>query len=194
MKWIQIENNGLAQFALLEGETLKIINLRWPEILAGATPKVIGETSLHSVQLLAPVPRPGKIVAIGLNYLDHCRETNTPPPERPLIFTKFTTALNHPGRPIVWSSELTQQVDFEAELAVVIGRTCRAVGKDEAMHYVFGYTAANDVSARDLQLGDGQWVRGKSLDTFCPLGRPWSRQTKSQTRRIWVFAAHSMMK
>lgn len=170
MKWVQIDYNDQPRFAVLGENTVKITSLTWPEILAGATPDIVDVVSLNSVKCLAPLQRPGKIVAIGLNYLDHCRETNTPPPERPLIFTKFTTALNHPGRPIVWSAELTREVDFEAELAVVIGRTCKDVRENEALDYVFGYTAANDVSARDLQLGDGQWVRGKSLDTFCPLG------------------------
>jgi 2-keto-4-pentenoate hydratase/2-oxohepta-3-ene-1,7-dioic acid hydratase in catechol pathway len=102
--------------------------------------------------------------------MDHCRETNTPPPERPLLFTKFTTAMTGPRDDIVWSTELTSEVDFEAELAVIIGKSCRRVTEGDALDYVAGYTAANDVSARDVQLGDGQWVRGKSLDTFCPLG------------------------
>jgi 2-keto-4-pentenoate hydratase/2-oxohepta-3-ene-1,7-dioic acid hydratase in catechol pathway len=107
---------------------------------------------------------------VGLNYLDHCRETNTPPPERPLLFTKFTTSANDPTGDIIWAGTLTQEVDFEAELAVIIGKHCRHVGEDDALDFVAGYTAANDVSARDLQMGDGQWIRGKSLDTFCPLG------------------------
>lgn len=171
MKWVQVEYNAQSYFAVLEENTVRITNLTWPEILAGAAPEITEVISVDSsVRLLAPLQRPGKIVAIGLNYLDHCRETNTPPPERPLIFTKFTTSLNHPGQPISWSAALTQEVDFEAELAVIIGRVCKNVTENEALDYVFGYTAANDVSARDLQLGDGQWVRGKSLDTFCPLG------------------------
>ena len=114
--------------------------------------------------------RPDKIVAIGLNYLDHCRETNTPPPDDPVIFTKFTTSIVGPGDEIVWSPALTAEVDYEAELAVVIGKTARHVSRADALDYVAGYTCANDVSARDLQLGDPQWIRGKSLDTFCPIG------------------------
>jgi 5-carboxymethyl-2-hydroxymuconate isomerase len=116
------------------------------------------------------VERPPKVIAIGLNYRDHCRETNTPPPSRPIVFAKFSTAVVGPGVPITWSAALTKEVDYEAELAVVIGRTARRVTEATALDYVFGYTAANDVSARDLQFSDGQWVRAKSLDSFCPLG------------------------
>jgi acylpyruvate hydrolase len=113
---------------------------------------------------------PSKIVAIGLNYMDHCREQHVEPPKAPIIFTKFPTAIIGPGEAIRWDPALTSQVDFEAELGVVIGRTARNVSEAEAMEYVAAYTICHDVSARDLQLGDGQWVRGKSLDTFCPLG------------------------
>jgi 2-keto-4-pentenoate hydratase/2-oxohepta-3-ene-1,7-dioic acid hydratase in catechol pathway len=91
-------------------------------------------------------------------------------PEKPIIFTKFSTALNQTGGLLVWSAELTQAVDFEAELAVVIGKPARYVADTEALDCVFGYTIANDVTARDLQYGDKQWVRGKSLDTFAPMG------------------------
>jgi 2-keto-4-pentenoate hydratase/2-oxohepta-3-ene-1,7-dioic acid hydratase in catechol pathway len=126
--------------------------------------------SLHDVTLLAPIRNPSKVVAIGLNYMDHCRETGTPPPTTPVIFTKFTTAIVGPGAAIRWDPALTSKVDYEAELAVVFGKVTRRVSKDEALDYVAGYMNANDVSAREIQRGDGQWVRGKSLDTFCPLG------------------------
>jgi 2-keto-4-pentenoate hydratase/2-oxohepta-3-ene-1,7-dioic acid hydratase in catechol pathway len=125
---------------------------------------------LADVHLLAPLPNPPKIVAIGLNYMDHCREQNVPVPERPVVFTKFPNAIIGPGEAITWEPALTQQVDYEAELAVVIGKAARNVAKEHALEYVFGYTAINDVSARDLQFSDGQWVRAKSLDTFCPMG------------------------
>ena len=127
---------------------------------------------LSEVTLLAPVPRPSKVVAIGQNYMDHCREQGVEPPAWPVIFTKFTTAVIGPGAAIRWDPALTSEVDYEVELAVVIGRTARRVTADAALDYVAGYTVCNDVSARNLQFGDGQWVRGKSLDTFCPLG-PW---------------------
>ena len=127
---------------------------------------------LSEVRLLAPVPNPPKVVAMGLNYMDHCREQNIEPPKEPIIFAKFPSAVVGPGAAIRWDPALTQQVDYEAELAVVMGRTARRVSAAEALDYVAGYTMCNDVSARNLQFGDGQWVRGKSLDTFCPLG-PW---------------------
>jgi 2-keto-4-pentenoate hydratase/2-oxohepta-3-ene-1,7-dioic acid hydratase in catechol pathway len=134
--------------------------------------KAEGSLALSDVTLLAPVPTPSKVIAIGQNYMDHCREQGVEPPTSPVIFTKFTTAIVGPGDEIRWDPELTSKVDYEVELAVVIGRRARRVPEDKAIEYVAGYTACNDVSARNLQFGDGQWVRGKSLDTFCPLG-PW---------------------
>ena len=126
---------------------------------------------LAGLKLDAPV-RPSKIVAIGQNYFDHVREQNAPMPERPIIFAKFPTTIIGPGDTICWEPALSEKIDWEVELAVVIGRTARRVRAEDAYDFVFGYTVANDVTARDLQRGDGQWVRGKSLDTFCPLG-PW---------------------
>ncbi len=125
---------------------------------------------LDSVKLAAPIPNPSKVVAIGQNYIDHCREQNAPIPERPIIFAKFPTSVIGCGDAITWNPDLTKEVDYEAELGVVIGKRARCVRKEDAFDYVAGYLNANDVSARDLQFGDKQWVRGKSLDTFCPLG------------------------
>ena len=116
------------------------------------------------------IERPGKIVAIGLNYMDHVRESGAEAPNRPLVFAKFPTSIIGPNEPIKIPRSVTQRVDWEIELAVVIGETTRNVKVDEALGYVQGYTIGNDVSARDLQFADGQWVRAKSLDTFCPLG------------------------
>src|SRR4051794_3001794 len=137
----------------------------WAEGTAGGSP-------LGSVRLLAPVPDPGKIVAIGLNYADHAAEGNVPVPSAPLVFAKFPSTIVGPEDDVVWDRSLTDRVDYEAELGVVIGARARNVTEAEALDHVFGYTCVNDVSARDLQFGDGQWVRGKSLDTFCPVG-PW---------------------
>ncbi|MDW5596556.1 fumarylacetoacetate hydrolase family protein [Conexibacter stalactiti] len=120
-------------------------------------------------QLAAPLA-PGKIVAIGLNYMDHVRETGLEKPTSPLVFTKFTTSVIGDGEQIRVDRAITQRVDWEVELAAVIGRTMTRVSVEDALSHVFGYTVANDVSARDVQFADGQWVRGKSLDTFCPLG------------------------
>ncbi len=118
----------------------------------------------------APIDNPRKIMAIGHNYMDHIREQNAPVPVYPILFAKYPTSIIGPGEAIMWDEELTQQVDIEAELCVVIGKSARRVVEEKALDYVFGYTVLNDVSARDLQFGDKQWVRGKSLDTFCPLG------------------------
>jgi 2-keto-4-pentenoate hydratase/2-oxohepta-3-ene-1,7-dioic acid hydratase in catechol pathway len=170
MQWVRVDHNGQPVFGVLEGDTITLTSLSWADVLAGQTPDHTGTLPLADARLLAPIERPAKIVAIGQNYWDHCREQNKPAPEKPIIFTKFTTALNDPAGELVWSDALTQQVDFEVELAVIIGRTARRVSEADALNYVFGYTVANDVTARDLQYGDKQWVRGKSLDTFCPLG------------------------
>lgn len=118
----------------------------------------------------APVPRPGKLICIGLNYRDHAAESNMPIPERPVIFSKFSTCVIAPGEPVV-IPPTSQQVDYEAELAVVIGRRAKNVKATRAIDYVLGYTAFNDVSARDFQFADGQWQRGKSCDTFAPMGQ-----------------------
>jgi 2-keto-4-pentenoate hydratase/2-oxohepta-3-ene-1,7-dioic acid hydratase in catechol pathway len=133
------------------------------EAVAGARER------LDDAQLEAPL-RPGKIVAVGLNYLDHIREAGLEPPERPLLFAKFPSSVIGPDQPIVIDAGLTERVDWEVELAVIVGAPMRHVSPAEALAGVAGYTVANDVSARDLQFSDGQWVRGKSLDTFCPLG------------------------
>ena len=118
---------------------------------------------------LAPVPRPGKVICIGLNYRDHAAESNMAIPERPVVFSKFSTAVIAPGEAVVLPST-SEQVDYEAELAVVIGRRAKNVSTNSALHCVLGYTAFNDVSARDFQFADGQWQRGKSCDTFAPMG------------------------
>ncbi len=113
---------------------------------------------------------PGKILAIGRNYAEHARELNNEVPAEPLVFAVMPSAVIGDGDVIEWEAALTSQVDWEGELAVIIGRTARRVSRAQALDYVFGYTIANDVSARDLQTRDKQWTRAKGLDTFCPLG------------------------
>lgn len=131
------------------------------------------EIDLDSVKLMSPIINPSKIIAIGLNYMDHIRETGMAIPEIATMFCKYPSSLIGTNENIRWNARLTQKVDFEAELAVVIGKTARNVTEDDAFDYIAGYTNCNDVSARDLQLETGdQWLRGKCLDTFCPLG-PW---------------------
>jgi 2,4-didehydro-3-deoxy-L-rhamnonate hydrolase len=118
---------------------------------------------------MVPIARPGKIVCVGLNYRDHAEEQGVELPTAPLFFAKYTTALIGPGDPIVIPAAV-QKCDYEAELGVVIGTTVKGVSKENALEAVAGYVVANDVSARDLQFADGQWTRGKSPDTFCPVG------------------------
>jgi len=127
--------------------------------------------SMEDIELLAPVRRPGKIVAIGLNYADHAGESDMELPKAPLIFSKPSSAIVGPGEPVRWRGTDCREPDYEAELAVIIATTAAGTVTDPLSH-VFGYTCCNDFSARDAQFGDGQWVRGKSFDTFCPLG-PW---------------------
>ena len=132
-----------------------------------------GGLAAESVKLLAPVTNPSKVVAIGLNYMDHIREANIGVPELATMFCKFPSSIIGSGADIRWSSALTQQVDYEAELAVVIGKTTRNVSAADAYDYIAGYMNCNDVSSRDLQFRPGdQWLRGKCLDSYCPLG-PW---------------------
>ena len=115
------------------------------------------------------IDRPQKIVCVGLNYHDHAEEQGTELPDAPLLFAKWPNTLIGPGQPIV-IPPVTKQVDYEAELGVVIGERVHGASAENALEAVAGYLCLNDVSARDLQFADGQWVRGKSLDTFCPVG------------------------
>lgn len=123
----------------------------------------------EDVEICAPVPRPGKIICVGLNYRDHAEESGMKIPESPVIFSKFSACATAANQPIIVPGKSTQ-TDYEAEMAFVIGRKAKNVSREDAMNYVFGYTNFNDVSARDFQFADGQWVRGKSCDTFAPMG------------------------
>ena len=128
-------------------------------------------TTVDEVRLLAPVIPRSKIIGIGRNYADHAAEMGNEVPEEPLMFLVPNTAVVGPGDPVVIPAS-TQEVSFEGELAVIIGRMCKDVEPEEAKKVIFGYTIANDVTARDLQRGDGQWARAKGFDGACPLG-PW---------------------
>ncbi len=136
---------------------------------AGIDPRELPLGDPVEGELAAPL-RPGKIVAIGLNYLDHIRESNLGRPERPLVFAKFPSSVIGPTDAIELDETLTSRVDWEVELAVVVGRRMRRVGERDALDHVLGYTVGNDVSARDVQFSESQWIRAKSFDTFCPLG------------------------
>ncbi|MDF1595212.1 MAG: fumarylacetoacetate hydrolase family protein [Acidimicrobiia bacterium] len=121
---------------------------------------------------LAPVVAPGKLMAIGLNYSDHIRETNSNAPVNPILFMKANTSLTGPEDDIIVDAAMTSMADYETELTAIIGRRTKGVSKSEALDAVFGYTVANDVTARDCMKSDGQLVRSKSFDTYCPIG-PW---------------------
>jgi len=124
-----------------------------------------------SVRLLAPIHDPEKLICIGLNYKDHAEETKAPIPQEPPLFAKWLNAVLDPGEPIL-RPRRCQQLDYEVELGVVIGRRCRYVSPGDALEYVFGYTIVHDVSARDFQFVTSQWMAGKIADTFAPMG-PW---------------------
>jgi len=124
---------------------------------------------LRSVKLLAPVASPPKIICLGLNYRDHAAEQNAPLPKEPIIFLKPRTAVVGPDEPIV-KPAFVKELDYEAELAIIIGRRGKDIEVQAAKDYIFGYTCFNDVSARDIQFRDKQWTRGKSFDTFAPMG------------------------
>lgn len=125
--------------------------------------------ALADVTLQSPIPRPGKVICIGLNYRDHAEESGMDIPELPLVFSKFSSCVVGPGDDVVLPKG-SSEVDYEAEFGVVIGRTARHVSAENAMDHVLGYCNVNDVSARDFQFADGQWQRGKSCESFCPVG------------------------
>jgi len=156
-------------FGLLN-ESDSILILKGDPIYVGITP-IDKTVNLADVRLLAPVIPRSKVVCIGKNYADHAAEMNSAVPEEPIIFIKPNTAVIGPNEIIQWP-RMSERVDFEAELAIVIGRICKEVPAAKANDVIFGYTLANDVTARDLQKKDGQWSRAKGFDTFCPLG-PW---------------------
>ena len=133
--------------------------------------KTAAKIELNKVRLLAPVIPRSKIVCVGKNYADHAAEMGSEVPAEPIIFLKPNTSVIGPGDTIVWPA-MAPTIDYEAELAIVIGRVCKEVPKERVKDVIFGYTMANDVTTRELQKRDGQWTRAKSFDTFCPLG-PW---------------------
>jgi 2-keto-4-pentenoate hydratase/2-oxohepta-3-ene-1,7-dioic acid hydratase in catechol pathway len=137
--------------------------------LWGARERTGRQWPLDSVKLLPP-STPSKIICVGKNYADHAAEMGGPPPKEPLIFMKPPSAIIAPEEPIILP-RISQRVDYEGEIAVIIGRRCHLLGPgDDVRPYILGYTCLNDVTARDLQKQDGQWTRGKGFDSFCPFG------------------------
>jgi 2-keto-4-pentenoate hydratase/2-oxohepta-3-ene-1,7-dioic acid hydratase in catechol pathway len=144
--------------------------LSWTSADAAARPAAGPPVPVEGAVFLPAVASPRKIIAVGLNYFDHAQESNFEVPTAPLLFSKTDNTLCAHGATIHSPSDLTTQTDYEAELAVVIGRPTFRVTEEDALGHVSGYTVANDVSARDAQFADGQWLRGKSFDTYCPIG------------------------
>ncbi|HUO98621.1 MAG TPA: fumarylacetoacetate hydrolase family protein [Rhizomicrobium sp.] len=179
MKLASFSTGGRPQTGVVEGDSIialpfasmiELIAL-WNDVKDQVHAASAPRLALKNVRLLPPVPRPGKIMAIGLNYADHIRETGAGMPKQQVWFCKQPTAANGPYDPIVLP-KVSTQVDYEAELVVVIGRGGRHLSKDAAAGAVFGYCCGNDVSARDWQRATPQWVLGKSFDTHAPFG-PW---------------------
>ncbi len=155
---------------LLQGGEASMTAARQALAFAGQQPATEDfREPLADVQLLPPIPRPGKVVCSGLNYRSHLAEIREPVPQYPILFHKAATSLIGHGQSIVLP-RISRQVDYEGELAVVIGRRGKSIPESEALSYVAGYTCANDVSAHDLEFRTSQWTSGKMLDTFCPLG------------------------
>lgn len=168
MKLLRFDRGQGPEHGQLQDETITVLaGCPW-----GGIEPTAETVALAQVRLLAPVDPPN-VLALGLNYSPHATESKMALPDRPLLFLKATTSVIGPGEAIVLPAMAPAEVDYEAELCLVIGRPARHVSEAEALDYVLGYTCGNDVSARNCQLReDTQWARGKSFDTFCPLG-PW---------------------
>ena len=176
MKLVRFLHNNRTLLGEYEGEEIFLLSgsdtMTMNEVVRrNITPSRVSVSYKPSdIKILAPL-RPGKIIAIGRNYADHAKETGSDIPTAPIIFAKFPSSVIAVGDDISWSKAVTNEVDWEGELGVVIGKRARHVTEEDALNHVYGYTIANDVSARDLQIRvDTQWTRGKSLDTFCPMG------------------------
>lgn len=172
MRWARFEHEGSVKLGKVEdGRIQPVAAQSMQEVIRGeGTEAAEDPVAVEEVRTLSPL-RPDKIVAVGQNYMDHIREQGNEPPGIPVLFPKFPTNVIGPEEEIRWPKNLTQQVDYEAELAVIIGEGGRCLREEDALEAVFGYTAANDVTARDLQFAEGgQWTRGKAIDTFLPLG------------------------
>lgn len=164
-----LEENSLTMLELTQRGLgfIKEIEGKLAGVNSAATPGLVEK--LDDVVLKAPLSNPGKVVCVGLNYMDHCREQKVEPPKSPLIFSKWPSCIVGPEENIILPEE-SDQVDYEAELGVIIGKTGKHISEANVFDHIFGYVVANDVSARDVQFSDGQWIRGKSYDTFTPCG------------------------
>jgi 2-keto-4-pentenoate hydratase/2-oxohepta-3-ene-1,7-dioic acid hydratase in catechol pathway len=174
MKLVTFSKSGKAPEAgIVSGDRVSGLGTDMLSLIASGKRPVAGGVTynLADVKLLAPIPRPPKLICIGLNYRDHAAEAGMEIPKVPTIFNKFTNVVIGPGDPIVLPTA-SQRPDYEAEFAFVIGAGGRHISAARAMDHVYGYTIVNDVSARDFQLATSQWLMGKTFDTFAPMG-PW---------------------
>ncbi len=180
MRLIRFGNSGAERPGLWQDGRIVDLRRHFPEMpdigesffRDGWLAKVAGvadEGRIMDVRLGPPVARPSKLICLGKNYLEHAQEGNFEAPEKPLLFAKAPSALSGPRDPIILPRSCGQ-VDWEVELALVVGREGKRISRDRAWDYIAGYTVMNDVSGREAQFGDGQWFRGKSFDTFAPLG------------------------
>jgi 2-keto-4-pentenoate hydratase/2-oxohepta-3-ene-1,7-dioic acid hydratase in catechol pathway len=172
VRFTPAESAGLGSdplFGVLNDEN-QILVLRGDPIYSGIVP-TSSKVALDDVRLLAPTIPRSKVVCVGKNYADHAKEMDSEVPEEPVIFIKPNTSVIGPNDTIKWP-RITDRVDFEGELAIVIGRICKDISAQNYKDVIYGYTIANDVTARNIQKKDGQWARAKGFDTFCPLG-PW---------------------
>ncbi|MBP1697171.1 MAG: 2-keto-4-pentenoate hydratase/2-oxohepta-3-ene-1,7-dioic acid hydratase, partial [Deltaproteobacteria bacterium] len=166
MKIVRYQDGSSIKYGVIEKETIREMEGDpFSHFHLTSRAKQIGEAKLLSPCL------PSKIVALGLNYRDHAEEVKLPIPDKPLLFIKPSTSVIGPGEAILYP-KMSKRVDYEAELAVVIGKVAKNVSEEQAADYILGYTCLNDVTARDLQPKDGQWTLSKSFDTFSPIG-PW---------------------
>ncbi|WP_078544702.1 fumarylacetoacetate hydrolase family protein [Litchfieldia alkalitelluris] len=186
MKLVTYEVNGIKEVGVIKDQSVVSLNkllknenftmmnlvekgLGFIKEIETQVEEATPDYDLESVSLKAPLERPKKVVCVGNNYMDHCREQNVEPPKNPLIFSKWSSCVVGYNDEIILPEE-SQQVDYEAELGVIIGYEGKHIPNSQALNYIFGYVAVNDISARDVQFSDGQWVRGKSYDTFIPMG------------------------
>ncbi len=165
MKLFRFLHKSGPRYGALEGDGLALV----VGDIFGEWERTEEMAPFSGARLLAPVT-PSKVVALGLNYRDHAKEMGVPAPDEPIIFLKPSTSVTGPGEPVFYPLGMTERVDYEAELGIVIGRNASRVREADAGEYILGYTCVNDVTARDLQAKDGQWSRAKGFDSFCPIG------------------------
>jgi 2-keto-4-pentenoate hydratase/2-oxohepta-3-ene-1,7-dioic acid hydratase in catechol pathway len=172
MRLVTISIDGKSEAGVLAGGQVTGFGKDMLSLIASGNLAPTGSVyELKDVRMLAPIPRPPKLICIGLNYLDHAKETGQQVPDVPTVFNKFTNVVIGPGESIVLPNA-SKAPDYEAEMAIVIGPGGRNIPASKAMDHVFGYTIVNDVSARDIQSATSQWLLGKTCDTFAPMG-PW---------------------